>query len=274
MTSQINYAAIDATYPVAGQDNDSQGFRNNFSAVKTALQYAQSEITDLQNNGAVVTDDNNFGGNQIYNAEFKYNRQTVFTIGTVTGSISVNYQNAQIQTLTTSGNITLSFTNWPTSTKAGSILLLITLGAGTHTITYPGSVVTPALWSNPNTAGTYLLEFTTTNNGSTIYLTNKSGVSYYDKGNQQITGPGAINVTQEFTSINTTGTDAYTLANGSEGQRKTIIMNGDSGNGTLTPSNVLGFSDIEFTAVGQSVTLVFLNTKWNIVASYGVTINP
>ena len=71
MTSQINYSAIDATYPVAGQDNDSQGFRDNFTAIKTALQYAKSEITDVQTNGAVVNSANNFAGNQLYNAEFK-----------------------------------------------------------------------------------------------------------------------------------------------------------------------------------------------------------
>lgn len=274
MTSQINYAAIDATYPVAGQDNDSQGFRDNFASIKTALQYAKSEITDLQSNGAIVSGDNNFAGNLIYNAEFKYNRQTVYNIGTVSGSISVDFHNGQIQTLTTSGNITLSFTNWPTSTKAGSILLIITLGSGSHEISYPGSVIKPALWANPNEAATYLFEFTTTNNGSAIYLTNKSGISYYDKGNQQITGPGAVNVTQEFTSISTTDVDAYTLADGIETQRKTIIMTGYTNTGTLTPTNTLGFTDIDFTGIGQSVTLVFLNGYWNVVASYGVTINP
>lgn len=274
MTSQINYAAIDATYPVAGQDNDSQGFRDNFAAIKTALQYANSEITDIQNNGAVLNSDNNFAGNQLYNAEFKYNSQTVYAHGTVSGSISIDWHNGPVQSLTTSGNITLSFTNWPTSTKAGSVMLLITLGNGTHTITYPGSVVVPSLWSNPNAAGTYLFEFTTLDNGTTIYLTNKSGVSYYNKGNQLINGPGAVNITQEFTSLNTTGADAYTLANGSEGQRKTIIMKTKVGNGTLTPTSALGFTSIVFTAVGQSVSLVYINSYWTIVGSYGVTINP
>ena len=30
MASTINTANIDETYPIAGQDNDSQGFRDNF----------------------------------------------------------------------------------------------------------------------------------------------------------------------------------------------------------------------------------------------------
>ena len=35
-------------FPVAGQDNDSQGFRDNFTTIKTGLQTAQSEISTLQ----------------------------------------------------------------------------------------------------------------------------------------------------------------------------------------------------------------------------------
>jgi hypothetical protein len=48
MTSAINPNDIDGTYPVAGQDNNSQGFRDNFTNTKTNFQYAANEITDLQ----------------------------------------------------------------------------------------------------------------------------------------------------------------------------------------------------------------------------------
>jgi hypothetical protein len=46
--SNINYDAIDALYPIAGRDNDSQGFRDNFSYIKTGLAVAASEIADIQ----------------------------------------------------------------------------------------------------------------------------------------------------------------------------------------------------------------------------------
>jgi hypothetical protein len=49
MTSAINPNNIDGAYPVAGQDNNSQGFRDNFTNTKTNFEYAASEITDLQN---------------------------------------------------------------------------------------------------------------------------------------------------------------------------------------------------------------------------------
>lgn len=48
MASSINTTNIDGTFPVAGQDNSSQGFRDNFTNVKTNLGYAKTEIEDLQ----------------------------------------------------------------------------------------------------------------------------------------------------------------------------------------------------------------------------------
>ncbi len=48
MTSQINPNNIDGAYPVAGQDNNSQGFRDNFTSTKVNFQYAADEITELQ----------------------------------------------------------------------------------------------------------------------------------------------------------------------------------------------------------------------------------
>ncbi|SVE47017.1 uncharacterized protein METZ01_LOCUS499871, partial [marine metagenome] len=48
MVSSLSPTSIDATYPVAGQDNDSQGFRDNFNQIKTDLTYAKAELEDLQ----------------------------------------------------------------------------------------------------------------------------------------------------------------------------------------------------------------------------------
>ena len=48
MASAITTTNIDVTFPVPGQDNDTQGFRTNFGAIKTALDTASAEITDLQ----------------------------------------------------------------------------------------------------------------------------------------------------------------------------------------------------------------------------------
>ena len=37
MSSNIVSETIDAEFPVAGQDNDTQGFRDNFSTIKDSL---------------------------------------------------------------------------------------------------------------------------------------------------------------------------------------------------------------------------------------------
>ena len=52
MTSNINFAAINENFPVAGQDNDTQVFRDNFDTIKTNFSEAKTEIEDLQANTA------------------------------------------------------------------------------------------------------------------------------------------------------------------------------------------------------------------------------
>ena len=46
--SSINPNNIDGTYPIAGQDDDSQGFRDNFTNIKNNFTFAYDELTDLQ----------------------------------------------------------------------------------------------------------------------------------------------------------------------------------------------------------------------------------
>jgi len=83
---------------------------------------------------------------------------------------------------------------------------------------------------------------------------------------QNITGPGAISLTTGVTFITTTGTDAYTLADGVEGQMKIIIMKVDGGNATITPDNLVGFTAVRFTDVNNSVMFLYGSTGWNIIA--------
>lgn len=47
ITNLIN--TIDIAFPVAGQDNDSQGFRNNFNIIQQSLIATEGEIINLQN---------------------------------------------------------------------------------------------------------------------------------------------------------------------------------------------------------------------------------
>jgi hypothetical protein len=65
--SNINYLSINETFPVAGQDNDTQVFRDNFDTIKTGLRVSKEEITDLQDNVVRTDIDNDLGGNLIQN---------------------------------------------------------------------------------------------------------------------------------------------------------------------------------------------------------------
>lgn len=71
MASNIVVTNIDENYPVAGQDNDSQGFRDNFQNIKAAIDVAKGEITALQNNSPQLTSNNDFNSNTISNAVLK-----------------------------------------------------------------------------------------------------------------------------------------------------------------------------------------------------------
>ena len=83
---------------------------------------------------------------------------------------------------------------------------------------------------------------------------------------ENVTGGGAISITTGVTFITTTGTEAYTLADGVEGQLKIIVMKGDGGNATITPDNLVGYTAIRFNDVEDSVQFLYGSTGWNIIA--------
>jgi len=152
MASSISTTSIDATFPVAGQDNDSQGFRDNFSQIKTQLDTASSEITTIQTNQAVTNATTNFNGHDIQNAILIDVGHKVVAKGTVSGSQTIDFSAGPVQTITTSGALTLAFTNFPVedngSTNAYGKVKLIITNASSHSITLTG--VTMPFLRNPD----------------------------------------------------------------------------------------------------------------------------
>jgi len=142
MASNIVPGNIDGTYPKAGQDNSSQGFRDNFSSTKNNFTEAKTEIEDLQTNKANLNSENNFSGNTIRNAVFKDNSETVFAHGSVSsGSVTLNHENGHYQTLTITANTTFAFSNFPTG-SVGRIILDITVEpTSTGVLTFPSAVI-------------------------------------------------------------------------------------------------------------------------------------
>lgn len=73
----------------------------------------------------------------------------------------------------------------------------------------------------------------------------------------------------------TTGTnDLATLSAGKEGEHLFIIMVVDGGNGLLFPTDKGGYSTITFSDVGDSIHLLYTNSKWYIVGKGGLTTGP
>lgn len=92
-------------------------------------------------------------------------------------------------------------------------------------------------------------------------------------GTQSLSGAGAVDVTNAFTSLTTTGAaQALTLANGVVGELKIIVHTVDGGSAVLTPATAIGFTTVTFTNVGESVSLIYTSAGWAIVGSRGVTI--
>ena len=95
---------------------------------------------------------------------------------------------------------------------------------------------------------------------------------------QSITGDGssttAIEITNPVTEVDaTSATASCTLADGANGQIKTIINVSTSGTNavTITPSNLRGYTSIVLNAPGETVTCMFKNSNWNIIAGNGYT---
>lgn len=115
MTSNVNATPIDETYPVAGQDNDTQGFRDNFNYIKTALTTTASEITTLQNktaglNVGAITDGGDFNGQIISNAVTKENSKSIVNGGGVTqASVELNPGNGDYQVFQLQTNVNFNF---------------------------------------------------------------------------------------------------------------------------------------------------------------------
>jgi hypothetical protein len=86
-----------------------------------------------------------------------------------------------------------------------------------------------------------------------------------------MTGAGAVSVDTLTTKLTTTGaSQALTLANGTDGQIKTIIHDVDGGSAVLTPTTKTGYTTITFTNAGESATLQYVTTRgWIILSLYG-----
>jgi hypothetical protein len=141
MASNIVPGNIDETYPRAGQDNSSQGFRDNFSGIKNNFTEAKTEIEALQSNKASLNASSDFANNEVVRAKLKNTSETVYPHGTVSsGSITLNHNNGHYHTATITADTTFAFSNFP-SGALGRIVLDLTVSPSASTLTFPTAVI-------------------------------------------------------------------------------------------------------------------------------------
>jgi hypothetical protein len=292
MTSAINPNDIDGAYPVAGQDNDSQGFRDNFTNTATNFQFAADEITDLQNNAVLkdaltgTTLNNNMNGSLLYNFQAQQVSETLNNLGSlVTGSQTLNWTLGSYKTITsTNGSISLGFSNWPASGVAASMVLQITISSVAHTLTFTGAVSVnnagiQGLNTSTNTitfaaVGTYTFQFSTVDGGTTITVSEvNKRIQPFNNTSEDLVSATAANLALTTSYFSTAAAETATLAAGVAGQIKTFAMYADSGDMVITVTNAgwksSGTGTITFDAIGDACTLQYINSKWFAIGNNG-----
>ena len=116
MTSNINFAAINENFPVAGQDNDTQTFRDNFDTIKINFSAAKTEITDLQDNSARTDEDNDFLYNVVGSLTLNdaYLRKKDYGAVIVAVTQDVSFKQAMYHIIKFGNNCAIEFKEFPT----------------------------------------------------------------------------------------------------------------------------------------------------------------
>lgn len=186
MASNINPNIIDGTYPIPGQDNDSQGFRDNFTNTRNNFQSAKNELEDLQAKCIVnaqlsvsgSSPANNLNNLPLQNARLRNMKETVVSHPTTSGTITVNYTEGHYHRIdgNTTGPITLQVNNWPAAGNHGWFRFELSVNNVAHTLTLPAGFTVGAdkirgfdagVITFENT-GTHIFEFYTRNQGNTV----------------------------------------------------------------------------------------------------------
>jgi len=209
--SGINTNNINVNYPVPGQNNSTQGFRDNFTTIKTNLDTTKTEISDIQSKVVLksglsgITLNNDMANTLISNASIRSFRATTLNIGgDIPSTITIDVSKGDVQYGTVTKDTTISFGGWsPTGTQS-NLELRLNIANADATVYFPNTTF--------NSGGILIQGMTTTcrileNYGSNGYPTVSTTYT------NQVSAPAGVNELQyRITTINCGQTlDIYPL---------------------------------------------------------------
>jgi hypothetical protein len=292
-TSAINPNLINAQYPVAGQDNNTQGFRDNFNQIKINFQAAEDEINGLLANVISKSNTvNDFDGSIILNVGLQNESYIKVDQGNVAPISNINYAEGSFQSITANANTTLNFLNFPPN-RQGIITLAINAVAANTTaqpysltvanvnnsssgiIGYNGGVLNFPR-TNSTVAGTHTYQFASDDGGSSFTVTPVATLaSPLNASSEDVANVGVINLGVSDSYFSTTAAETATLPAGVNGQVKVLAMFADTGDMVITLTNAgwkpSGTGTITFDTIGNACTLKYINSKWFCIGNNGCT---
>jgi hypothetical protein len=289
--SNINPQNIDGTYPIAGQDNNSQGFRDNFTNTINNFTFAAAELNDLQQNallkaalgsvGQTGTPTNDMNYAFLTHAQLKGTVETKNNIGTISSgsSFEVDWETGHFQTVSITTTAGMTFVNWPSSSSVWSRLRL---------------QITSTTLSNLTISGTYIENLQNIQGASGNVLTLNTGVYQFDFSSLDAGAHVWIedalrnyDAAIDFTTLNTTtvnatgnvlatglsvfGNTRIGLAGAVSGQFHSVVGNiTQTSSGGAVYFNTTGNVSAAAVVAGAVTSTGTINTTGNVLAAGGI----
>lgn len=186
MSSRVNPNSINPNFPLPNQDNDSRGFRENFTSIRDNFIYLRDELDDLQSKvvlKAPLTNrssvDNTFTSNlaSLVNVGLQSDYYK-YTTRTGAGTLLLDYAANNNYYITTADKINIQIQNWPGVGFIGHMRLWFNVTSSQHTVTFPQSVSLGTTvvqgWSGQTLsfrdAGVYCFNLYTADAGATVLI--------------------------------------------------------------------------------------------------------
>ena len=146
-SDNITPEQIDEEFPIAGQDNDSQGFRDNFAAIQSSLASTKTAIKDLEAKVIVksaLTDtilNNDMQGNIIKNGVLQGVAEESFNTGNIVtdadGEILWSNGSYQNISMANPSSVRLILGGWPANGVYGKMRIALRSNSGdTRTVVF------------------------------------------------------------------------------------------------------------------------------------------